>query len=226
MWIFRTIIVKCFLLAFKVLYKIERVDIENIPKEGAYVLISNHIHWKDPLIYAAGIKRNFYAIGKEELFSSKIKALIMKNLAIIPVKRDGTSGNQGSLLTAIRKLNEGNLLLIYPEGTRMGLYKGIKPKKGAALLALEAKVPIIPMAIVGSFKPFSKVKFKIGKPIDISNYYPKDGQKVNPRDIITITNLAMEKVIELRDSIQTDEMHNEMMEEEEKRQKKKERKNK
>lgn len=211
-----------FMLIFHLFYKVEKIDTDKFPKKGAYVLISNHIHWKDPLVYVCHSKRMIYAIGKEELFSTKLKAFIMSRLGVIPVNRNGKGGNQASILLAIRKVEAGNLLLIYPEGTRMGLYNNIKPKKGAALIALEAKVPIIPMAIVGSFKPFSTIRFKIGDPIDLSQYYPKEGEKVNARDLITVTNMAMDEVIKLRDSIQTDEIYKEMMQEEEKRLKLKE----
>lgn len=67
------------------------------------------------------------------------------------------------------------------------------------MIALRAKVPIVPMAMLGSFKPFTKIKIRIGKPMDVSEYYPQDGEKINPRYLITITNTVMEKVVELRD---------------------------
>ena len=108
----------------------------------------------------------------------------MSRLGVIPIKREINGDNSNSLNTAIQKLKDGNLLLIYPEGTRFGFKKGVKPKKGVALLAIEAKVPIIPMAMVGCFKPFTKIRFKIGKPIDTSPYYPEEGSKVNLRNMV------------------------------------------
>ena len=88
------------------------------------------------------------------------------------------------------------------------------------MLALEARVPIIPMAVVGSFKPFTTIRYIIDKPMDISKYYPKEGERVNPRNMVTLTNEVMDKIIELRDSINTEEIERQMNEAEEKREKK------
>ncbi len=211
----------CAVLAFKIYFKlfnkIEKIGTENLPKEGAYVLVSNHVSWLDPLVYVGATRRMMYALAKEELFSTKLKSFIMKRLAVIPVKRDGNSVNQESITFAIDKLKEGNFLLIFPEGTRMGLYKGIKPKKGASLIAVEAQVPIIPIAVVGSFKKFSTIKYIIGKPIDTSAYFPKEGERVNPRDLVKLNDTVMGEVIRLRDSIQTEDDYKEMIEVENKR---------
>ena len=121
-------------------------------------------------------------------------------------------------------LKSGELILIYPEGTRFGLKKGIKPKKGVALMALEARVPIIPMAIVGSFKPFTRMRFIVDKPMDISEYYPKEGERVNLRNLVTVTNKVMDRIIELTNEINTPEIEAQMNEAEEEREKKKQKK--
>ena len=221
MGLLRSCVRLAFMAYFNMFYKIDEIGKENIPKEGAYVLASNHIHWMDPLLYVCECKRMVYAIGKEELFSNPIKNLIMRRLGVFPVKRDATGSNTASINKSIEKLKEGNLFLIYPEGTRMGFYKGARTHKGVAMFALEAKVPIIPMAMVGSFKPFSKVRFIIDKPMDISEYYPKEGEKVDPRNIIKVSNQVVKRILELRDSIQTEEIEKEMLEEEKKREEKK-----
>ena len=75
--------------------------------------------------------------------------------------------------------------------------KGVKFKKGAAYIALQNKVPIIPIGIVGKFKPFTKIKINIGKPMDISEYIK--GEKVDPRKVVTLTSKIQEEVVKLRD---------------------------
>ena len=221
MGLIRGIVRNSFYAYFHMRYKIEAIGKENIPKEGGYILASNHIHWMDPILYVCETKRFVYAIAKEELFSTKLKAFIMRRLGLIEVIRDPKNSNQDSINEAVDKLKKGKLLLIYPEGTRFGLKKGLKPKKGVALMALEAKVPIIPMAMVGSFKPHTKVILKIGKPMDISKYYPQEGEKINLRNLVTITNEVMDEVIKLRDEINTPEIEKQMNEAEEEREKKK-----
>ena len=66
------------------------------------------------------------------------------------------------------------MLGIFPEGTRKGLEKNVKVKSGAAFLAAKAKVKIVPVGIQGTFKPFSKVVYNYGKPIDINQYKADD----------------------------------------------------
>lgn len=206
-----------FMAYFNLFYKIDEMGKENIPKNGAYVLCSNHIHWMDPILYVCENRRMIYAIGKDSLFNSPIKNFVMRRLGVMPVSRESAGANLSSIEEGINRLQEGNLLLIYPEGTRNPYMEDIKPKKGVALFALEAKVPIIPMAMVGSFKPGTKIRFKIGKPIDISEYYPNEDEKVNPRNLVKVTNNVMDEILKLRDEIITDEIKEQMKLAEDKR---------
>lgn len=184
-------------VCFHLLYRVDIKGIENIPKEGGAILCSNHIHALDSVLYVTRIKRMVYAMGKEELFNTKFKNWFMRAMGVFPVKRDTAS--EEAINVAVNHLTDGDLLAIFPEGTRNGLAKGVKPKKGVALIALRAKTPIVPMAMVGSFKPFTKIRIRIGEPMDFSEYYPAEGERINPRHLVTITNTVMNKVIELRD---------------------------
>ena len=221
MGLIRSCVRYAFMAYFNLFYKIDEIGKENIPKEGAYIICSNHIHWMDPILYVCETNRMVYAIAKEELFNTKFKAWLMKKLGLIKVNRDITGDKSASINEAEQRLKEGNLLLIYPEGTRFGLRKGIKPKKGVALMAIQSGVPIIPMAMVGCFKPFTKIRFKIGKPIDVSPYLPPEGERANLRNMVKLTNVVMDEIISLRDSINTEEIEKQMNEEEEKREQKK-----
>lgn len=185
-------------ICFHILYRVDIKGLENIPEDSGAILCSNHIHAFDSVLYVTRIKRMIYAMGKEELFNTKFKNWFMRSMGVFPVKRDSVASEEG-INTAVKYLKNQNLLVIFPEGTRNGLAKGVKPKKGVALIALRAKVPVIPMAMVGSFKPFTKIKIRIGPPMDFSQYYSNEGEKINPRHLITITNTVMDKVIELRD---------------------------
>jgi len=185
-------------IGFRLLYKVDIKGLENIPSDGGAILCSNHIHALDSVLYVTRIKRMVYAMGKEELFNTKFKNWFMYSMGVFPVKRDSVASEE-AVNVAVNHLQEGDLLAIFPEGTRNGLAKGVKPKKGVALIALRAKVPVIPMAMVGTFKQFTKIKIRIGKPVDLSEFYPGEGEKINPRNLITITNDVMNKVVELRD---------------------------
>ena len=185
-------------IGFRLLYRVDIKGLENIPKESPAILCSNHIHALDSVLYVSRIKRMVFAMGKEELFNTKFKNWFMYSMGVFPVKRDSVASEE-AINTAVERLNDKDLLMIFPEGTRNGLEKGVKPKRGVALIALKAKVPILPMAMEGSFKPFTKIKIRIGEAIDFKEYYPSEGEKINPRNLITITNDIMNKVVELRD---------------------------
>lgn len=194
---FRTLVVKLFYIMFHTIMPTKIIGMENIPKEGAAVLCANHIHVLDSVSIVANTKRIMYIIAKEELFKSKIGNWFFKKVGAFPVSR-GT-GDTAAIETANKHLQDGDLLLIFPEGTRNGLEKGLKFKKGAAYMALQNKAPVIPIGVVGKFKPFTKVKINIGRPIDISEYVSEE--KLDPRKVILLTNKIQEEVIKLRDEI-------------------------
>lgn len=185
-------------ICFRIVYRVDIKGLENIPESGPAILCSNHIHAFDSVLYVTRIKRMIYAMAKEELFNTKFKNWFMRAMGVFPVKRDSAASEE-AIGVAIQHLQEGDLLAIFPEGTRNGLAKGVKPKKGVALIALRAKVPVIPMAMVGTFKPFCKIKVRIGEAMDFTEYYPAEGEKINPRHLVTITNQVMDRVIQLRD---------------------------
>jgi 1-acyl-sn-glycerol-3-phosphate acyltransferase len=106
----------------------------------------------------------------------------------IPVDRSGGAASERALNTGLRVLAQGNLLGIYPEGTRTPdgrLYRG---KTGVARLALEARVPVIPCAMIGGFEfqPPGKITprlrirpgVRFGKPLDFSRYYGLEKDRV------------------------------------------------
>lgn len=189
MHIFRSFIKSIAGLICHILYRFDITGLDNIPKKGPYLLCSNHIHAFDSVVYGIHIKRMMYVMAKEELFNSKFKNWFMSKMGCFPVTRGAAS--EEAINKSIDFLNNGFLVFIFPEGTRNGLEKGIKPKKGAALIALKAKVPVIPMSISGTFKPFSKVTFKVGKPLNFSEFY---SDKINPRSLITVTNQIMDNI--------------------------------
>lgn len=179
-------------VASHIIYRVKIEGFENIPEEGGAILCPNHLHAFDSVVIGSHINRMTYAMGKEELFKTKFKKEFLLAMGCFPVKRG--AGGEEAIKKSIDILNGGDLLVIFPEGTRNGLAKGVKPKKGAALIALKAQVPIIPIGINGTFKFLSKITIKIGKPIDLSKYY---GEEHTTEDLQEIINNVMSRVSEL-----------------------------
>jgi 1-acyl-sn-glycerol-3-phosphate acyltransferase len=183
--------------------------LENIPKTGGAILASNHLAVADSFFMPLVIPRRRVTFpAKLEYFTGKgIKGLLKKwfftGVGQIPIDRSTGSAAQAALDTSVRLLREGHLLGIYPEGTRSPdgrLYKG---KTGMARVALEAKVPVIPVVMFGTDKanPIGskmwrphRIRVKFGEPLDFSRYDGLLGDRFVER---SITDEVMYALMEL-----------------------------
>lgn len=100
---------------------------------------------------------------------------MLKKCGVFPVKRGGMDIE--SLKFSLKTLKQGDILMIFPEGTRHGMEKHGKAQNGAAFMALRAGVPVIPVGIQGTMKPFHKVKLNYGKPLNFSEYQSNKPEK-------------------------------------------------
>ena len=188
--------VKGFLgLLYRIVYRPKVVGLENFPKDEGFIICSKHINYLD----AAGIillnKKPIRFIAKADLYRFGILSWLGHLFNIIPVKRD--SGDINSVKLCLKALKNKEVLGIFPEGTRKGLEKHMKVKNGAVFLAEKAKVKIVPVGIQGSFKPFTKITFNYGKPIDIHSFKSDDPDwldKASEKVMDDIIMLTKEKV--------------------------------
>ena len=181
-----------------IVYRIKIEGMENLPKEGNTIICSNHVHMLDSisLVIRFKTKRMTRVMAKEELFKNKIAAWAFRKAGAFPIKRG--KGDTEALEVAKDYINKGDMLLMFPEGTRNGLDKGVKMKKGAAILALSTNSVIVPIGIKGNYKPFTRVRIRIGKPITLENYTTGTSD-LNPREIVDLTNKMKDEIIALRD---------------------------
>ena len=187
----RTIIKWILYIPMLIFFRVQKYGEENIPKEGAAIICPNHIHFFDPVSIVIPMKRKLSILAKEELLEKGIIRFLAKVFDGHPVKRDGSG--IAAVKVALKLLKNEKALLMYPEGTRNGMAKGLKPKEGALTLALKTGAPIIPIGIQGSFKLFTKVRVNIGKPI----YYTEE--HINGRTTTELTEELMQEIISLRD---------------------------
>ena len=180
-----------------VFYRVRTHGYENIPQEGAAILCSNHVHFFDSISIVVHMKRMIYEMAKEELFESKFGNWLFTRVGAFPVSRG--KGDVAAVNTANHHLENGDLLLLFPEGTRNGLAKGQKFKKGAAYMAIQNKVPLVPIGVSGEFKFMHKVHIKVGKPIDVTPYLSEDGS-VDARKVVELTHILQDEVVKLRDN--------------------------
>ena len=177
----------------RVVFRPWSVGAQNVPREGAAVIASNHLSFSDHFFAPLPVPRKVVFLAKAEYFTGRgLKGLVSKaffsGVGQIPVDRAGGEASERALRTGLRVLAAGQLLGIYPEGTRTPdgrLYRG---KTGVARLALEARVPVVPCAMVGGFEfqppgrvaPRLRIRpgVKFGKPIDFSRYYGLEHDRI------------------------------------------------
>ncbi len=148
---------------FYIVYRPIVIGKENIPKDGPFVLAGNHTNNMDCLFLIATNKKTIHFLAKDELLKSKF-GFIFKAMGIIPVNR--REKDHTALPTAIKELEKGHVIGIFPEGTFNRTSDVIMPFKiGAVKMAHDTHSRIVPFAIVGKYKPFVKrMKIIYGKP--------------------------------------------------------------
>lgn len=181
-------------IAAKIIFRVKFEGFENVPKKQAAILCGNHVHALDAPALVACTPRRIHFMTKKELFKNPAFRLLGFCYNVFPVDRG--KRDTGAVFKSIEILKKNEMVGIYPEGTRNGLEKGVKLKNGAVRIAIDAGAPIIPFAVIGNFKPFKKVIYRFGEPIDLSSH--KD--QIEDKEVLnTLTNEVMSKVIELRD---------------------------
>ncbi len=190
---------------------------DNVPREGPAILASNHLSFSDHFFAPLPLPRKVVFLAKSEYFTGRgIKGLLSKaffsGVGQIPVDRTGGAASERALRTGLRVLAAGELLGIYPEGTRTPdgrLYRG---KTGVARLALEARAPVVPTAMIGGFEfqppgrlaPRLAVRpgVRFGKPLDFSRYYGLERDRIVLR---AVTDEIMYELMKLSSQEYVDE---------------------
>ena len=144
-------------------------------EKGAYLICANHrSNWDAPIL-VSNLKRKVYVMAKAELFKNKFIKWFGRKCCVFPVKRG--MRDIESIKYSLNLLKDGEILVIFPEGTRNGMEKNGKAQNGVAYMAIRTGVPVIPVGIQGEMKPFKKVKLNIGEPLDFSQYKTNKPEK-------------------------------------------------
>ena len=189
-WIARTA-VKLYYIIF---FKVQVVGVENIPKDGGMVLCSNHTSNHDPAILASYMPRAICFMAKKELFDIKGLSFLIRHLRAFPVDRTGT--DMKAFKNTIQLLKSKKVIGIFAQGTRVKEGEEKAAKAGVALFSLKGNAPVVPVAISGNFRLFSKIKIHYGKPLYLEQYR---GKRVNNETLEEITEEIMQKINELKD---------------------------
>lgn len=158
----------------RLLFRLRARGLENLPSSGGFVLAVNHLSNLDP--WAVGMalwpRRRLRWMGKVELFKPVLRTILTAGGAF-PVRRG--EGDREAIQMAIRLVREGDVLVMFPEGTRRqkGLFKKFRPRahSGAARIALAAGAPLVPAAVKGTerLSRLAPLRVAYGAPLDLED---------------------------------------------------------
>lgn len=164
-------------LLLKIYNRIVVHSIKNIPKEGSFIIVANHVSLLDPVYIGLVLPRKLHFMAKKESFnSSKILSWILTHLGAFPVDR--SKPDITAMRTAIGLLKEGKVLALFPQGGRSDDVELTELKKGAAYFAEKTNTPILPIYVKGTDKVMpkdqlmikpKKVEIFIGETIEVPN---------------------------------------------------------
>ncbi len=171
--------------------------LENIPMSGPAIIAPNHLSFSDSVFLPLMVKRRIYYLAKNEYFVTPgikgfFSRIFFSAVGAVPLDRSSGSAAQAALDTGTRILQRGDLLGIYPEGTRSPDGKLYRGKTGVARLVLRSDAPVIPVAMFNTdeiqpigktFPRIRKVKICIGEPLDFSRYEGMTGDRFVERSI-------------------------------------------
>jgi 1-acyl-sn-glycerol-3-phosphate acyltransferase len=180
-WVLKTVVLGPLL---KLLFRPWVEGEEHIPDEGAAIFASNHLSFSDSIFLPLMVPRRMTFLAKSDYFTGrgikgKATAMFFKGVGQVPVDRSGGKAGEAALNSGLRILRRGELLGIYPEGTRSPdgrLYRG---RTGVARMALEAGVPVLPVAMIGTDKAqptgkklprIMRIGIRIGRPLSFARY--------------------------------------------------------
>ena len=140
---------------YRVFHGFRVEGLENVPKEGAFLLASNHLSFLDPPALGCRMPRNLHYFARDSLFKGPLGMLI-KALNSVPVNRSQL--DLATLRRVLKVLSDGHPLLVFPEGTRSEDGQLGEGKKGVGMLVAKSQVPVLPARIFGSYEIMGKGK--------------------------------------------------------------------
>ncbi|NLG21480.1 MAG: 1-acyl-sn-glycerol-3-phosphate acyltransferase [Actinomycetales bacterium] len=183
---------------------------EHIPETGGAIFASNHLSFSDSVFLPLVVDRRMTFPAKMEYFTGTgikgwLTKTFFKGMGQIPIDRSGGEASMAALNSGLKVLRRGELFGIYPEGTRSPDGKLYKGKTGVARMALEAKVPVIPVAMINTEKAQptgqvipnierGQVGIRFGKPLDFSRY---EGMEDDRTVLRSITDEIMYELMQL-----------------------------
>lgn len=161
----------------RVLFRMEMKGRDNVPGHGSVIIVANHSSYLDPVLVGLANRREIYYMAKAELFSVPVLGWLIRQFNAFPVRRH--VADRAAIRTSLDLLGAGEVVLLFPEGTRYH-EEGLGPiQPGAGVIAEKAQCPIVPVTLIGTdrvmpagarFPRLPKIRVVVGEAI-----YPEHG---------------------------------------------------
>jgi 1-acyl-sn-glycerol-3-phosphate acyltransferase len=192
----------------RVVYRPWAEGLGHVPASGPAIVASNHLSFSDSLFMPLVVPRRVTFLAKSDYFTGRgikgwLTRVFFRGIGQVPIDRSGGKASEAAIRAGLKILGRGDLLGIYPEGTRSPdgrLYRG---KTGVARMALEAKVPVIPVAMIDTEKMqppgrliprVMRPGVRFGRPLDFSRY---EGMEDDRYVLRSVTDEIMYALMEL-----------------------------
>jgi len=172
---------------FHMLYDIEFIGMDKLPQEGAFIICANHISNLDPVLLVAFVRRNVRFMAKHELYKIPVLGGILTAVGAFPVNREAVEIT--SIKHALGLLKKGEVMGIFAQGSRATSEVDEESgKAGVAMFAVRANVPVVPVGIKGSYRPFTRIVVNIGEPM---YFQEEEGKKMRSAELSVLTKQIM-----------------------------------
>ena len=157
---------------------------EHVPREGGVILAANHTSYLDPPLVGSAVRRPIHFMAKAELFGVPALGWFIARAHAFPVHRG--AADRRALRTAVQLLRQGEVLLIFPEGTRSPDGRLMPAELGVGIIALRSGAPVVPVAHTGADRVLprgtpllrpAKIRVRIGPPLRFDHLAGRAGDR-------------------------------------------------
>jgi 1-acyl-sn-glycerol-3-phosphate acyltransferase len=163
-----------FRAVFSTYFRWRVYESNRVPLTGPVLLAANHASLLDPPLVGATLRRDICYLARENLFRNPLFGAVLRSWNVVPVDRDG--GGAAGLRAIMERLQAGNAVILFPEGTRT-MDGALQPaRSGIGLLAIKCQAPVVPVRVFGTFAAYGRqmrlprprsVAVKFGRPLDL-----------------------------------------------------------
>jgi 1-acyl-sn-glycerol-3-phosphate acyltransferase len=164
---------------------------ERLPATGGVILAGNHVSFLDPPLYGAACRREAFFMARDTLFRHPVANWVLRSWNCVPIKREG--GDIAAMRTALRMLEEGKAVLMFPEGTRTRDGNLQEPRAGIGMIVARSRAVIQPMRIFGADKALPRGK-SLPRPAQLTIVFGEPFQYSFPPDFERLRGDALKAV--------------------------------